>query len=100
TGVQTCALPISRDRERHDFRPEPTDSGSVGLGLGARAVARLEFLCDPVSPETFGHAGATGTVAWADPRRGVICVILTDRLLQDGNWLRRVSNSVAAAVRD
>lgn len=29
------------------------------------------------SPKTFGHSGATGTIAWADPARNRICVVLT-----------------------
>ncbi len=31
------------------------------------------------SPRTFGHYGATGTVAWADPETGVRCVLLTTK---------------------
>jgi CubicO group peptidase (beta-lactamase class C family) len=31
------------------------------------------------SPETFGHYGSSGTVAWADPRTKVTCVLLTTR---------------------
>ena len=71
-----------------------------GLGWALGRSLSWNFFGDLVSPETFGHAGATGTVAWADPRSGVICVILTDRLVQDGSLLRRLSNTVAAAVRN
>ena len=28
---------------------------------------------------TFGHYGATGTVAWADPKTELICVLLTTK---------------------
>ncbi len=31
------------------------------------------------SQRTFGHYGATGTIAWADPARGLRCVLLTTR---------------------
>lgn len=29
------------------------------------------------SPQTFGHGGSTGTLAWADPASQTICVVLT-----------------------
>jgi CubicO group peptidase (beta-lactamase class C family) len=29
------------------------------------------------SPATFGHNGSTGTLSWADPATGTICVVLT-----------------------
>jgi CubicO group peptidase (beta-lactamase class C family) len=31
------------------------------------------------SPETFGHYGSTGTVAWADPASQLTCVLLTTK---------------------
>jgi CubicO group peptidase (beta-lactamase class C family) len=71
-----------------------------GLGWALGRSQAWNFFGDLVSARAFGHAGATGTVAWADPESGVVCVILTDRLVQDGSLLRRVSNAVAAAVRD
>jgi len=55
---------------------------------------------DLVSPKAFGHAGATGTVVWADPESRLICVILTNRPygVDQGHLLRAVSNVVAASV--
>ena len=70
-----------------------------GLGWALGRSTAWNFFGDLVSPSTFGHAGATGTVAWADPVSGVTCVILTDRLVNNGSVLRRVSNAVAASVR-
>jgi CubicO group peptidase (beta-lactamase class C family) len=70
----------------------------LGWALGRSIV--WNFFGDLVSPSTFGHAGATGTVAWADPQTQVICVILTDRLFDEGRLLRLVSNAVAAAVEN
>jgi len=29
------------------------------------------------SSATFGHTGSTGTIAWADPETGTVCVVLT-----------------------
>jgi CubicO group peptidase (beta-lactamase class C family) len=70
----------------------------LGWALG-RSIAWNEF-GDLVSAEAFGHAGASGTVAWADPRMQLTCVILTNRPLSadDGRLLRLVSNAVAASV--
>ncbi len=31
------------------------------------------------SGSTFGHYGSTGTVAWADPKSGTVCVLLTTK---------------------
>jgi CubicO group peptidase (beta-lactamase class C family) len=45
----------------------------------------IGFMCQPggfgkkCSPRTFGHYGSTGTVAWADPEKDVICVLLTTK---------------------
>jgi CubicO group peptidase (beta-lactamase class C family) len=70
----------------------------IGWALG-RSTAWNEF-GDLVSPATFGHAGASGTVEWADPETQLICVILTNRPLavDGGRFLRLVSNAVAASV--
>ena len=70
----------------------------LGWALG-RSTAWNEF-GDLISPVTFGHAGASGTVEWADPETQLLCVILTNRPLSvdGGRFLRLVSNAVAASV--
>jgi len=40
---------------------------NVGPGAGSAGC----------SERTFGHTGSTGTIAWADPASGTICVVLT-----------------------
>lgn len=40
---------------------------NVGTGAGSAGC----------SPQTFGHTGSTGTIAWADPATRTICVVLT-----------------------
>ncbi len=71
-----------------------------GLGWGLATSIVWSYFGELVSPRTFGHSGATGTVAWADPETGLVCVILTTRPSgeDDGRLLRLVSNAVAAAV--
>jgi len=71
-----------------------------GLGFALKRSRIANFFGDLGSDRTFGHVGATGTVAWADPDRDLLCVILTTRPGDEdqGFLLRRVSNAVQAAV--
>jgi CubicO group peptidase (beta-lactamase class C family) len=71
-----------------------------GLGWAVGRTAAYYAFGDLVSPRTFGHNGATGTVAWADPETQLVCVILTNRgwAIDEGRLLRLVSNVVAASV--
>lgn len=52
------------------------------------------------SPRTFGHYGATGTVAWADPHTQVMCVLLTTKPADQSrsHLLGPVSDLVSAAT--
>ncbi|HAA74101.1 TPA: hypothetical protein DCE37_03145 [Candidatus Latescibacteria bacterium] len=67
-----------------------------GLGWGFRDSRVWAYFGDLCSARTFGHTGATGTVAWADPETGVCCAVLTNEMVEE--VLRRVSNVVASAV--
>ncbi|HTM48538.1 MAG TPA: serine hydrolase domain-containing protein [Bryobacteraceae bacterium] len=51
------------------------------------------------SPRTFGHNGSTGTIAWADPKNGLSCVLLTTRPGAEDKekLLRTVSDKVSGA---
>jgi CubicO group peptidase (beta-lactamase class C family) len=71
-----------------------------GLGWGLRGSSVWNAFGDLSSHRTFGHSGASGTVAWADPQRELLCVILTTRpWQQDGGGLfRRIANVVQAAI--
>lgn len=44
-------------------------------GLGFCLVPRIGSPAN--SARTFGHNGSTGTLSWADPQTGTICVVLT-----------------------
>jgi CubicO group peptidase (beta-lactamase class C family) len=71
-----------------------------GLGWGLRTSSEWNAFGDLSSHRTFGHSGASGTVAWADPQRELLCVVLTTRpWRQDkGYLLRRIANVVQAAI--
>lgn len=68
-----------------------------GLGWRLNQPAGSHHLPELGSPFTFGHAGATGTTAWADPDTGLICAFFTNQP-RAGRLLNLVSNAVAGSV--
>lgn len=59
----------------------PASVGGTAWGLGWRIKAAVTESCfgDLASWSAFGHGGATGTFAFADPALQVVCVILTNQ---------------------
>ena len=47
------------------------ESRGLGFDVG------MELSCPGCSGATFGHTGSTGTIAWADPTKNRVCVVLT-----------------------
>jgi CubicO group peptidase (beta-lactamase class C family) len=74
-----------------------------GLGFELRGEKRMHPFGDLTSPETFGHLGSSGTLAWADPSSGLVCVVLTNQVIMTDPVRRlasfcRFSNAVYAAL--
>lgn len=78
---------------------DPAESLKQRWGLGWRLGGRSSSIYgDLTSDATFGHGGATGTVAWHDPESDVTCVIFTNDP-DAASWLRpRISNLVMGAA--
>jgi len=62
---ETAAL-MRRNQNPPGFAPRGLGF-ALGAGCGSPGLAA----------DVFGHTGSTGTLAWADPRTGTICVVLT-----------------------
>jgi CubicO group peptidase (beta-lactamase class C family) len=58
-----------------------------GLGVELRGLKRPFYLPATASPGSYGHAGASGSLAYADPVAGVAWAMLSTRTLP-GWWLR------------
>jgi CubicO group peptidase (beta-lactamase class C family) len=83
--------------------PETRYHQAWGLGWGIAWRRQLgsgwSFFGDLTAPETFGHSGTTGTMAWADPTRELICVLFMTEPAATSSRLRgRCANLVAAAA--
>ena len=107
TTVQVAPPEVSPD-----IAPDLRDSGANadpqpavewGLGWEIKGGKRGHRSGELTSPATYGHAGATGTMVWADPQTEIVCVLLTNQTLVSGWTSRRArqalfSNAVAAAA--
>jgi CubicO group peptidase (beta-lactamase class C family) len=70
-------------------------------GLGFCLVDHPEGVTEMLSSGTFGHGVAHGTQSWADPRRGVIYIMMIQRAglpNSDGSDMRREFQEAAAAA--
>jgi CubicO group peptidase (beta-lactamase class C family) len=76
-----------------------TQSLNIPYGLGWKVGSDAFYDGSPA--EIFGHAGATGTLCWADPKRQLIFVLFTNRpeVNDKSHLLRRVSRVVADAAQ-
>lgn len=77
-----------------NHNPQGLTPRGLGFNIGAKAGS------PGCSQKTFGHTGATGTLAWADPATDTICVVLTTLPARAANPHPRklASDYVAKAV--
>jgi CubicO group peptidase (beta-lactamase class C family) len=80
-----------------DFLGTPANR-TIGLVLaGTDGRSNLRGMGKTVSPGTFGHNGAGGQIAWADPATGLSFAYLTNGM--DQNVLRSARRTTAIASR-
>jgi len=68
-----------------------------GLGPELRDAKRPHWAPEAAAPDSFGHAGASGAVVWADPPSDAAWVILGARTAENG-WLVRGAPAIGAAI--
>lgn len=88
---QTSTMPLIPADERH----------RQAWGLGWRLMPTLgwSYSGNLLSPGSYGHGGATGTVVWVDPVHKVVCTLFTNEpAVNSERLLGQVSNLVMAAL--
>ncbi|HZT79794.1 MAG TPA: serine hydrolase domain-containing protein [Gemmataceae bacterium] len=91
TTNQLAGMPQVPEEERR-CRP-------WGLGWKLQWPAHSANFGDLLGPRAYGHWGATGTLCWIDPDADAFCILFTTQPQGDeGRFLARVSNAVAAAL--
>jgi beta-lactamase class C len=68
-----------------------------GLGPELRDAKTPHWAPAEASPDSFGHAGASGCVAWADPPSDLAWAIVGTRTADSG-WLIRHGPAIGAAI--
>ena len=68
-----------------------------GLGPELRGLKQPHWTPLAASPESFGHSGASGCVAWHDPARNLAWALIGTRTAENG-WLLRRGAEIAAAI--
>jgi CubicO group peptidase (beta-lactamase class C family) len=71
-----------------------------GLGWRLISPASVSWMGDMVSPDTYGHIGSTGTMAWMDPRSGLSCILFTNDVVGADALRPRVTNAVMGALME
>ncbi len=90
TGNQLTPQPLVPEDDRR-CRP-------WGLGWRLNWPGNPSSFGDLLGPRSFGHWGATGTLVWMDPDAEAFGVLFTTQPMgEDGRFLARVTNLVAAA---
>ena len=94
--------PAQRDVTWDPTRP-PRPRVPWGLGWEVRGGEASDYMGDQSHPTAFGHYGASGSIAWADPEEGLAVVLLTNRAWQ--SWwpvherrTARLANEIMAAL--
>src|SRR5260370_13432919 len=73
--------PTQRDVTWDPTRP-PRARVPWGLGWEVRGRQSSDYMGDQSHTTAFGHYGASGSIAWADPEEGLAVGLLTDRAWQ------------------
>ena len=55
--------------------------------------------CNSASPQSFGHSGFTGTLAWADPAHELVYIFLSNRVHPDMGNNRLIDMNVRTDVQ-
>ncbi len=68
-----------------------------GLGPEVRGTKEPHWIPGSAGPDSFGHTGASGCLAWAAPGAGVAWAILGARTADNG-WLLRHSGAISDVI--
>lgn len=100
--LSPAAIAAATSNQLEQMKDVPADDRRCrpwGLGWRLNWGAHSANFGDFLSPNAFGHWGATGTAFWIDPARDACCIFFTTQPQEPhGKYLSRLSNAVCAAL--
>lgn len=85
------------------FSTQPADSGNSrrALGFDRRSTQPTNTPCGTLaSSQSYGHLGFTGSIVWADPRNGLVYVLLANRIYPDANNRLLMKHDIRTKIHD
>jgi beta-N-acetylhexosaminidase len=70
----------------------------IGFDKPEMTAGKDSPVCLCVAPESFGHAGFTGTLAWADPVSGIVYIFLSNRVYPDAEDNKLAKSGIRGKV--
>ncbi|MDP4587669.1 MAG: beta-lactamase family protein, partial [Flavobacteriales bacterium] len=56
--------------------------------------------CEAASELSFGHTGFTGTMAWADPKEGLVYVFLSNRVYPNAENRKLLNMNIRTDIQE
>lgn len=77
-----------------------SDDNRRGIGFDKPQLEGPGPTCGCVSPESFGHTGFTGTLAWADPEEEIVYIFLSNRIHPSAENRKLLSLSTRTKIQE
>lgn len=72
----------------------------IGFDKPEMTAGKESPVCLEVSPESFGHTGFTGTIAWADPVHGIVYIFLSNRVYPDADENKLAKSGIRGKIHE
>ncbi len=78
----------------------PENNNRRGIGFDKPALEKNNGpTCENASPQSFGHSGFTGTYAWADPKKNLVYVFLSNRVYPCSSNRKLIKNNIRTNIQ-
>jgi len=73
---------------------------ALGFDKPEKTNGKPSPACESASSQSFGHAGFTGTMVWADPENGLVYIFLSNRVYPDASNNRLADQNIRTKIQE